>query len=207
LGIANVAVTAGYISPGARERFFANMDAANIDLKAFSDAFYHKHCGAHLGPVLETLSYLKQETRVWFEITTLLIPGLNDSDAELSDLSAWIYDHLGADVPLHFSAFHPAFKLNQRPPTPPATLSRARRIARAHGLYHVYTGNVHDSEGASTYCGGCGELLIARDWYRLGTWRLTPTGTCPRCGLPCAGVFESQPGDWGARRQPLTSLA
>jgi pyruvate formate lyase activating enzyme len=206
LGIANVAVTAGYISPGARELFFADMDAANIDLKAFRESFYRKHCSARLGPILETLEYLKQETKVWFEITTLLIPTLNDSDAELNDLSAWIFEHLGPDVPLHFSAFHPAFKLNNLPPTPPATLTRARRIARAQGLHHVYTGNVHDSKGASTWCSNCGALLIERDWYRLGTWNLTPTGTCAQCGAPCAGVFEPSPGDWGAQRQPLTSL-
>lgn len=205
LGIANVAVTAGYISPGARELFFADMDAANIDLKSFSEDFYHKHCSAHLGPVLETLAYLKQETKVWLEITTLLIPTLNDSDAELNDLSAWILEHLGPDVPLHFSAFHPAFKLNNLPPTPAATLTRARRIAIATGLHYVYTGNVHDNDGASTWCSGCGALLIERDWYRLGAWNLTAEGNCPHCGTRCAGVFEPQPGDWGARRLPLAS--
>ncbi|WP_328986903.1 AmmeMemoRadiSam system radical SAM enzyme [Thiorhodovibrio winogradskyi] len=203
LGVKNVAVTAGYISPGARERFFADMDAANIDLKAFSEDFYRQHCGGQLGPVLETLEYLKQESTIWVEITTLLIPGLNDSNAELTALCAWIREHLGRDVPLHFSAFHPDFKLRQLPPTPAATLTRARQIARDHGLHYVYTGNVHDRAGASTWCSGCDALLIERDWYQLGTWALSPGGTCRACGTPCAGVFEATPGDWGARRQPL----
>lgn len=206
LGIKNVAVTAGYINPGARVRFFADMDAANVDLKAFSEDFYREHCGGQLAAVLETLLYLKQETAVWVEITTLLIPGLNDSDAELSALCAWIGEHLGVDVPLHFSAFHPDFKLRDLPPTPPSTLTRARRIARAHGLHHVYTGNVHDRDGASTWCPSCGERLIERDWYRLGVWNLDASAACVRCGARCAGVFESAPGDWGARRLPLADL-
>ncbi|EIC19660.1 AmmeMemoRadiSam system radical SAM enzyme [Thiorhodovibrio frisius] len=203
LGVNNVAVTAGYISPGAREVFFADMDAANIDLKAFSEDFYRQHCSGQLGPVLETLEYLKQETTTWVEITTLLIPGVNDSDAELAALCAWISDDLGTEVPLHFSAFHPDFKLRHLPPTPPATLTRARHIARAHGLHHVYTGNVHDRDGASTWCHACGTLLIERDWYQLGAWKLSASGTCTQCGIPCAGVFEPKPGDWGARRQPI----
>lgn len=206
LGVRNVAVTAGYISPGARETFFAPMDAANVDLKAFSDDFYRHHCSGRLGPVLETLEYLARETRVWLEITTLLIPGLNDSDAELAAMSGWIVERLGADVPLHFSAFHPDFRLRDRPPTPPATLSRARRIAHDHGLHYVYTGNVHDPSGASTWCPHCGGLVIEREWYQLGAWALTPEGACAHCGTAIAGVFEPLPGRWGSRRLPLAEL-
>jgi pyruvate formate lyase activating enzyme len=203
-GIRNVAVTAGYINPGARERFFGDMDAVNLDLKAFSDNFYRRQCGGHLAPVLETLEYLHRETRAWVEITTLLIPGLNDSDTEITALCAWIAEHLGAKVPLHFSAFHPAFKLRDRLSTPPSTLSRARRIALAHGLHYVYTGNVHDRIGASTWCPDCGQCLIERDWYRLNAWHLSAEGRCVNCGAACAGIFEPGPGRWGARRLPLT---
>ncbi|MBK1647244.1 AmmeMemoRadiSam system radical SAM enzyme [Rhabdochromatium marinum] len=204
LGVKNVAVTAGYISPGAREAFFAPMDAANIDLKAFSEDFYRRHCGGHLAPVLETLQYLKQETQVWIEITTLLIPGLNDSDAELNALCAWIAEHLGTEVPLHFSAFHPDFKQGHRPPTPRTTLVCARQTAMAHGLHYVYIGNLHDRCGASTWCSNCGAQLIEREAYQLGTWNLTTSATCAHCGTLCAGVFEARPGDWGAHRQPIT---
>ncbi len=202
-GIRTVAVTAGYVCSEPRAEFFAAMDAANVDLKAFSEDFYHKITGAHLQPVLETLEYLRHETRVWFELTTLLIPGLNDSEAELQALTQWVVGHLGPDVPLHFTAFHPDWKLRDRPPTPPATLSRARAIAHQNGVRYAYTGNVHDRGGGSTYCHHCGESLIGRDWYVLGDWNLDPTGRCRRCGTPCAGVFESEPGDWGARRQPV----
>jgi pyruvate formate lyase activating enzyme len=201
--IRNVAVTAGYISPGARERFFSCMDAANIDLKAFTDDFYKRLCSARLEPVLETIEYVRQETTVWLELTTLIIPGHNDSDAELARMAAWVVEHLGPDVPMHFSAFHPDYRMRDLPPTPPATLTRARRIAMAEGIRYAYTGNVHDGDGGSTYCHACGELLIERDWYRLGRWGLTADGHCTRCGSACAGVFEAEPGDWGARRRPL----
>jgi pyruvate formate lyase activating enzyme len=204
LGIKNVAVTAGYISPGAREQFFACMDAANVDLKGFTDDFYHKLCGAHLGPVLETLEYIRHETDVWLELTTLIIPGHNDSDAELARMAAWVVAHLGPDVPMHFSAFHPDYRMRDLPPTPPATLTRARQIAMAEGVRYAYTGNVHDGDGGSTWCHACGELLIERDWYRLGRWGLTADGRCGHCGTPCAGVFEAAPGHWGARRLPLS---
>ena len=204
LGLRNVAVTAGYISAAARPEFFSVMDAANVDLKAFSDDFYRQLCKGHLQPVLDTLVYLKEETQVWVELTTLLIPGHNDSDQELDRLTRWVVEHLGPDVPLHFTAFHPDYKLLDVPPTPAATLARARRIAKGNGVRYAYTGNVHDREGGSTFCPACGELLIERDWYRLGRWNLDPQGRCRFCATPCAGVFEPQPGDWGARRLPVS---
>ena len=203
LGIKTVAVTAGYISAAPREEFFAHMDAANVDLKSFTDVFYHKLTGGHLQPVLDTLIYLKQSTDVWLELTTLLIPGENDSDQELQTMTKWVVDNLGADVPMHFTAFHPDWKMRDKPPTPPATLSRARRIALENGVHHAYTGNIHDSRGGSTWCAKCGELLIERDWYELGTWNLTADGCCRFCATPCAGVFEATPGTWGARRLPV----
>jgi pyruvate formate lyase activating enzyme len=203
LGIRNVAVTAGYVNPGAREAFFAPMDAANVDLKAFTEDFYHQVCGGHLAPVLETLRYLRHETTVWFELTTLLIPGYNDSDAELDAMTGWVVENLGVDVPMHFSAYHPDWKLHDAPPTPPVTLRRAREIAQRNGVRHAYTGNVHDPEGGSTRCHQCGTLLIERDWYQLGQWGLDDQGRCRSCGTPCPGVFETQPGHWGAKRMPV----
>ncbi len=202
-GVNSVAVSAGYISPEPRREFFAAMDAANIDLKAFSERFYRKLTGSSLAPVLDTLLYLRHETSVWLEITTLLIPGWNDSDAELHEACAWLHRELGPDVPLHFSAFHPDFKMRDLPRTPAATLSRARHIAKEEGLRDVYTGNVHDPAGGSTYCAGCGELLIGRDWYELSTWNLDPQGRCAACATPLPGVFEARPGAWGRRRQPV----
>jgi len=201
--VRTVAVTAGYICPEPRAEFFGAMDAANVDLKAFTERFYRKLCGAELAPVLDTLVYLKRETPVWFEITTLLIPGENDSDAELDAMTQWIAAQLGPDVPLHFSAFHPDWKMNDHPPTPPATLARARSIAMRNGLRYVYTGNVHDRAGGSTWCHACGALLIERDWYELGRWGLTPQGGCAACGERLPGVFAAQPGTWGSRRLPV----
>ena len=189
-GIRNVAVTAGYMTEEPREEFFENMDAVNVDLKAFTDRFYWKICGGHLQPVLDTLRYIKYETDTWLEITTLLIPGENDSEGEIAALSDWIAEHLGADVPLHFSAFHPDWKMMQTPRTPMKTLTRSREIALRSGLHYVYTGNVHDFEGASTYCPGCGEMLIGRDWYRLSSGKLLPGGACGACGTKIAGVFD-----------------
>ena len=203
VGVKTVAVTAGYISPGAREDFFTHMDAANVDLKCFTEDFYHQLCGGHLQPVLDTLEYLRHQTDVWLEITTLLIPGRNDSDQELQEMTRWIVDRLGPDVPLHFSAFHPDWKMRDVPATPPQTLTRARAIALQNGLHHVFTGNVHDSEGQSTYCPSCGKLLIERDWYELGQWHLDAHGHCAYCGAAVAGVFEAQPGPWGGRRQAV----
>ena len=207
LDIRNVAVTAGYVCPAARAELFAEMDAANVDLKGFSDDFYHRLCKGHLQPVLDTLVYLKRETSVWVEITTLLIPGENDSDAELEAMSQWIREHLGPDVPLHFTAFHPDYKMLDIPPTPSSTLNRARDIALRQGLRYVYTGNVHDRHGNSTWCHHCGELLIERDWYQLGSWGLNEQGCCRRCGTPLPGVLEVRPGTWGARRLPVRIMA
>ncbi|MCC6714837.1 MAG: AmmeMemoRadiSam system radical SAM enzyme [Gammaproteobacteria bacterium] len=202
-GIRTVAVTAGYVCPEPRAEFFRHIDAANVDLKSFDDQFYWKLTGAHLQPVLDTLVYLRRETGVWLEITTLLIPGANDSDAELEALTQWVVSELGVDVPLHFSAFHPDWKMMDTPATPPATLARARAIATNNGVRYCYTGNVHDEAGGSTYCHECGALLIGRDWYRMTAWELTADGRCRHCRTPCAGVFESAPGAWGARRQPV----
>jgi pyruvate formate lyase activating enzyme len=199
-GIKSVAVTAGYMCAAPRAEFYRHMDAANVDLKAFNERFYRKICGGELAPVLETLEYLKRETNVWFEITTLLIPDENDSDAEIDGMTRWIADRLGPDVPLHFTAFHPDWKMTDKPHTPPATLTRARAIALANGLRYVYTGNDHDPAGSSTYCAACGQLLIERDWYELGRWRLDTDGACLDCGARVPGVFAGQPGDWGARR-------
>jgi pyruvate formate lyase activating enzyme len=202
-GVAAVAVTAGYITEAARREFFEGMDAANVDLKAFTEAFYHKQCYAHLEPVKDTLRFLKHETSVWFEVTTLLIPGENDGEEEIARLCDWFLATLGDEVPLHFTAFHPDFKMTDKPPTPPETLSRARRQALTAGLKHVYTGNVHDADGGSTYCAGCGALLIERDWYRLGAWNLDDSGRCRACARPLAGRLARRPGRWGARRLPV----
>ncbi len=200
--IKTVAVTAGFIAEGAREDFFSHVDAANIDLKAFTERFYHKLCGGHLEPVLETLKYLRQETRVWFELTTLLIPGENDSEKEIQEMTQWIMENLGPDIPLHFTAFHPDWKMRDIPATPASTLTSARKIALDNGLHFVYTGNVHDSSGGSTWCPECGKLLIERDWYVLGDWGLDDKGCCS-CGYHLPGVIEAHPGDWGAKRQPV----
>jgi pyruvate formate lyase activating enzyme len=202
-GVRTVAVTAGYVDPAPRAELFSAMDAANVDLKGFTEGFYRKQCAGSLAPVLETLAWLHRETKVWLEVTTLLIPGENDSEAELHAAAAWFAETLGPDVPWHFSAFHPDYRMLDNPPTPPATLSNARKIARSYGLRYVYTGNVHDEEGQSTVCHACGETLIGRDWYTLTAWNLDAAGCCRRCGARCAGVFEAKPGTWGARRQPV----
>lgn len=203
VGVKSVAVTAGYVCPEPRAEFFAHMDAANIDLKAFTERFYHKICGGHLAAVLDTLQYVKHETSVWFEITTLLIPGENDSIAEIEKMTRWIVDHLGCDVPLHFSAFHPDHRMLDHPNTPVQTLTRARDIAVSNGIHYVYTGNVHDTTGGSTYCAGCQTRLIERDWYQLGEWNLDSQSCCKKCGAWLAGVFDATPGTWGRRRQVI----
>lgn len=202
-GVKTVAVTAGYMCDAPRREFYAHMDAANVDLKGFTDEFYQKICGARLDNILETLIYLKRETSVWFEITTLLIPGANDSDEEIDEMTKWVYRELGPDVPHHFTAFHPDYKMLDVPPTPPETLSRARRIAINNGLRYVYTGNVHDEAGGSTYCPDCGSVVIGRDWYRITRWSLSEQGTCRQCGARIPGVFEAAPGTWGPRRRPV----
>ena len=202
-GIKTVAVTAGYIHEKPRVEFYRAMDAANVDLKAFTPRFYKSLCSAELESVLETLTYLKHETDVWFEITNLVIPGHNDDEAECEEMTGWIVDNLGPDVPVHFTAFHPDWKMMDTPVTPPATLRRAREIARKNGVRYAYTGNVHDSRGGSTYCHGCGETLIGRDWYELSTWKLAADGRCANCGTRCAGVFDGPPGTWGRKRLPV----
>jgi pyruvate formate lyase activating enzyme len=203
LGIKAIAVTAGYISAEPRVEFYRHMDAANVDLKGFTEDFYRKICFAQLGSVLETLEFLKHETDVWFEITNLLIPEANDSNEEIDAMTRWVVDRLGPDVPMHFTAFHPDFKMMDRPPTPPETLIRAREIALANGVRHAYTGNVFDADGQSTYCHLCGARVIERDWYRLGEYRLTQDGRCTGCGAAVPGVFDGPPGDWGPRRLPV----
>jgi pyruvate formate lyase activating enzyme len=204
LGILAVAVTAGYVCPEPRVEFYRYTDAANVDLKAFTEKFYKEITAAHLAPVLETLIYLKRETNVWFEITTLLIPGENDSEAEIEGLTQWVFEHLGADVPIHFTAFHPDWKMLAKPPTPSATLTRARRIAVKNGIRYAYTGNIHDEVGSSTYCHNCGAKTIGRDWYVMTEWNLTDDGCCVGCGTSCAGVFGGPPGTWGAKRLPVS---
>ena len=204
LEIKTVAVTAAYICEPAREDFFSYIDAANIDLKAFTEDFYYRLTGAHLQPVLDTLVYLKHETSVWFEVTTLLIPGCNDSDSEIDAMSRWLVANLGPDVPLHFTAFHPDYKMLNTPATTPASLARARQIASANGLHYVYTGNVHDVEGGSTYCHRCNALLIERDWYQLGACTLDHDGHCLQCGASLAGQFDPEPGQWGRQRLRVT---
>jgi len=191
--IHSVAVTAGYVCDEPRMEFYRYMDAANVDLKAFTESFYYKLTGAHLQPVLDTLRYLKQQTNVWLEITTLLIPDENDSEQELESLTQWIVENLGPDVPLHFTAFHPDWKLRDKQPTPPDTLFQARRIAVKNGIHYAYTGNVRDPKSGSTYCPSCGQMLIGRDWHRITTWHLDDQGCCLSCGVSCAGVFEQAP--------------
>lgn len=201
-GIKNVAVTAGYIMPAARGPFYEYMDAANVDLKAFTEEFYHKITYSHLQPVLDTLAWLKKETNVWFEITNLVIPQANDSLDEIREMSDWILQHVGDEVPVHFTAFHPDFRMRDRGHTPAETLVAARAVALKQGLRYVYVGNVNDVEHQSTYCPSCGGLLIQRNWYELGEYHLRGS-QCGHCGAQIAGVFESAPGSWGRRRVPV----
>lgn len=202
-GVRTVAVTAGYICDEPRRELYAHLDAVNVDLKAFTDDFYRHVAGAALQPVLDTLGYIVHETDCWLELTTLLIPGHNDGDDELDQMTRWVVDHLGPHVPMHFTAFHPDYRLRDVPPTPPATLTRARRIALENGVQHPYTGNVADPEGGSTYCARCDELLIERCGYVLGRWHLDEHGACASCAQPLPGVFDPTPGTWGARRVPV----
>jgi len=202
-GVKSVAVTAGYMHAEPRREFYAHMDAANVDLKAFTEDFYVRQTGSHLAPVLDTLRYLVHETDVWVEITTLLIPGANDSDAELAALSAWVAKDLGSHVPLHFTAFHPDYRMQDRPRTPASTLTRARDIAMAEGLRYVYTGNVHDATGGTTFCPRCHEALVTRDWHDIRAYHLTPGGHCPHCATEIPGRFERFRGAFGPRRIPV----
>ena len=205
-GVKTVAVTAGYVAPTARKSLFEVMDAANVDLKGFSEEFYRDLTNSHLAPVQETLVWLARESNVWLEVTTLLIPGKNDSAEELKRMSAWLVETLGPNVPLHFTAFHPDFRMQDVPPTPLATLIRAHEIARSAGLKHVYTGNTSDPARQSTYCPGCGQMLIGRDGYHLERLRPQAKSVQPlRHGI--AGRFGDGPGDWGPRRQPVRITA
>jgi pyruvate formate lyase activating enzyme len=203
-GIRTVAVTAGYIHAAPRRDFFAKMDAANVDLKGFSEGFYFSLCGGHLAPVLETLRYIRHETDTWLEVTNLLIPGKNDDADEIKRLSAWVAAELGLEVPLHFSAFHPDYRMLDLPPTPAATLTGARAIALGEGLKYVYTGNVHDREGGTTHCPGCGAGVIVRDWYDILAYDVTPDGRCGQCGAAIAGRFEAFDTPFGNRRIPVS---
>ena len=203
VGVKTVAVTAGYIHDAPRREFFERMDAANVDLKAFTDDFYFKLTGARLAPVLDTLQYIAHETDCWLELTTLLIPGHNDSESELRAMTRWVADHLGLDVPLHFTAFHPDYRMAEVAPTPASTLRLARRVAMENGLRHVYTGNVHDREGGTTVCTGCGAPLIVRDWHAILDYALTDDGACRHCATPVAGRFGHYRPSFGRRRIPV----
>jgi pyruvate formate lyase activating enzyme len=203
LGVQTVAVTAGYMHDAPRRAFYEKIDAANVDLKAFTEDFYKKLTASQLEPVKDTLRYLVHETKVWTEITTLLIPGHNDGGEEIGRLSEWIVRELGPDVPLHFSAFHPDYKMLDVPPTPPARLRSARDIALKAGVRHVYVGNVHDSEADTTYCPGCRAPVIARDWYEILSYGLDPQGRCKTCGTAVPGRFEAFQGAFGSRRIPI----
>lgn len=202
--INTVAVTAAYICDKPRHDFFQYMDAVNVDLKAFTENFYFKLTGAHLKNILESLIYIKHHTTTWLEITTLLIPGENDSTSELEKMTHWIVENLGVEVPLHFSAFHPDWKMKDHPATSIEILRKARDIALKQGLHYVYTGNVHDYKGESTYCHHCHTTLIGRDWYVLSDWQLENSGHCKNCGTLCTGVFNETPGNWGAKRQVVS---
>jgi pyruvate formate lyase activating enzyme len=202
-GIKAVAVSAGFMNAAPRAEFYQHMDAANIDLKGFTDAFYQKITFGKLPAVLETLEYLRHETNVWFEVTTLLIPGHNDSDSEIAEECDWFREHLGPDVPLHFTAFHPDYKMMDIERTPPQTLRRARSIALEHGLRYVYTGNVHDPGGQTTSCPSCGEAVVVRDWYVIKQYTLDDRGVCQSCGTTVPGVYDGPVGTWGSRRLPV----
>ena len=206
-GIKAIAVTAGYMCPQPRAEFYRHIDAANVDLKAFTEDFYRKVCVGHLDDVLDTLVYLRHQTDVWLEITTLLIPGRNDSDAEVAAECAWIRENVGVDVPVHFTAFHPDYKMMETPPTPSATLVRARQIGLNEGLRYVYTGNVHDTEGDSTVCPGCGSAVVVRDWYAMRYYALTDDGRCQTCSWQIAGVYDGPAEHWGRRRLPIRDLS
>ena len=206
-GIKTVSVTAGYMNPGPREEMYQVIDAANIDLKGFTEDFYHRIVGGSLRDVQDTITWMVHDTGVWVELTTLLIPGHNDSDAELDEMTKWVVAEVGPDVPMHFSAFHPDFKMMDVPPTPAETLTRARSIARANGIHYAYTGNVVDRAGDTTICPSCDSPVVVRNWYRIEEYRLGDDGHCTSCGTRIAGVFDGPAGTWGRRRQPITLQA
>ncbi len=191
------------MKPEPRAEFYAAMDAVNIDLKGFTAEFYHRVCGADLAAVLDTIEYVATRTDTWLELTTLVIPGHNDSEDELDAMTRWVVEHCGPDVPMHFSAFHPDWKMRDVPATPPATLTRARAIAMANGVRYAYTGNVHDRQGDTTICPGCHRPVIERDWYEIRAYRLHDDGRCSGCGTPIAGVFDGPAGRWGRTRLPV----
>jgi pyruvate formate lyase activating enzyme len=201
-GIKTVAVTSGYITAVAREAFYEHMDAANVDLKGFTDNFYREYCSGRLQPVLDTLFWLAQNTDVWLEITNLVIPQANDDPDDIKRMCQWIVDKLGPDVPLHFSAFHPDFMLNDRGPTSPSTLSNAYDIARQAGIRYIYTGNVVDQERQHTYCPGCGRVVIQRNGYDITGFAIRG-GCCANCQTAIAGCFDDSPGTWGSSRMPV----
>jgi pyruvate formate lyase activating enzyme len=198
-GLKAVAVTAGYITNEARKEFYEHIDAANVDLKAFTEVFYKHLSLAKLQPVLDTLCWLKKETNVWFEITNLMIPGENDSPEETKRMCNWIVENLGDEVPVHFTAFHPDFKMLDKTATPAETLIRARQQAMAAGIKYAYTGNIFDQETQSTYCPSCKKCVIERDWYKLGAYQIK-NGCCNYCGAKIAGIFDDTKGSWGRQR-------
>jgi pyruvate formate lyase activating enzyme len=202
-GIKSVAVTAGYIQKAARKAFFAEMDATNIDLKAITPAFYRSLCAADIEPVKDTLRYVARETSTWLEITTLLIAGQNDSTDDIARLADFVLREVGPDVPLHFTAFHPDFRMTDVPRTPKQTCVAAREIARSAGLKHVYTGNVEDAEGQNTYCSTCGSRLVIRRGYDVRADELDRS-MCRRCGAPWDGRVDPKGlGSFGPRRIPI----
>lgn len=187
-GLKTVMVSNGYITAEARGEVYQYIDAANIDLKSFCEDFYARFTLSHLAPVLDTLRWLRRETSVWLEVTNLIIPGGNDALDETRQLAAWIRDELGADVPLHLSAFHPSYRMLDRPPTQPETLLRARDAALHVGLHYVYIGNVATQEGENTVCPSCQRRLICRNRYRVEQVELRD-GHCRACGAAIAGRF------------------
>jgi len=188
--IKSVMVTAGYITPEARPEVFRFIDAANVDLKAFTENFYRKLTFSHLDPVLDTLRWLKRESDIWFEITNLMIPGENDAVDETKRLCDWIVENLGDSVPLHFTAFHPDFKLIDKPRTPAATLKKARQIAKSSGIRYCYVGNVSDNEGQTTYCPACHQAVIRRSWHDVIEYRIN--GSRCSCGVEIPGFFSKE---------------
>jgi pyruvate formate lyase activating enzyme len=203
VGVRTVAVTAGYVTDRARAAFFEKIDAANVDLKAFTERFYRDVTKGQLAPVLETLKYLKHETNVWFEITNLIIPGENDSEREIDEMTGWVAENLGPDVPMHFSAFHPDYRMLDKPRTPFETLAMARRVALRNGIRYAYVGNARDLGRQSSYCHCCGARTIGRNWYELSDWALSDSGACNTCGTVTAGVFNGPHGVWGRKRLPV----